>query len=820
MRDDDASSTPARFRSPANAPAASATTTGRHGPASHTAASARLLPLGAIAAGFGLAASAALAQNAAPAPAASASASAAAPATPSAAPTAARSAADAPVPLMPVVRARATREPGDRETVQATTTRIGKGEQELRDIPQSVTVVTERLIDDRNLDTLKDALRQTAGVTFLAAEGGEEDIRLRGFALQQTGDVFQDTMRDPAFYDRDTFFLDRVELIRGSASMLFGRGSTGGAVNLVTKTPRLLNEHQIDVTLGRHAYRRAVGDFNFRLGDSSAARIGAMATKADSNGAGSSLDKRGLAGAYRWGIGERHEFSVSGYVLENQNGMNYGMPYIRPTPSSPATESTLLPLDPDAYYGMASDINDGKAEIVTVQHVWRMAPRMELNTRLRHGRYERDQRAGTVRFAPAAQQPGGVAASLETFGPNTVLTRGTQLKIQDMENTFAQSDFSGTFDLGRMRHVVVAGIDAAQEKRRVYGDSPNLTGPERAALYASLGLAKPPTTVGTPRDGARIDESRRQRFETNRYTSDGVGVYLLDTVQVLPTWKLVAGVRYDRLEGDYAAHTYTYGGGTTAPGYDQLARASTASYRMKVSEPSYRAGVLWQPNERVSVHVSAANSFNTSGEAYSLSAQNANTPPEESINLELGAKIDSADGNFTTRVAAFRSTKLRERNLDPLVNLFLLSGKRHVAGAEIDFSGRLLPQWEIFASYMWLPVASIDQSTTAAQVGSRPGLTPRHSGSLWTTWTFTPRWRAGFGLNARSSQMPLNSTTVTVPRFVTGELMAEYTPWRDRFTIKANLLNVTNERYGESLYTGHYIPGAGRMLQVTGSVRF
>jgi catecholate siderophore receptor len=83
-------------------------------------------------------------------------------------------------------------------------------------------------------------LHNTAGITFLAAEGGEEDIRLRGFSLAGTGDIFVDGMRDPAFYDRDTFNLDRMEVLRGSASMLFGRGSTGGAVNQVNKLPRTM----------------------------------------------------------------------------------------------------------------------------------------------------------------------------------------------------------------------------------------------------------------------------------------------------------------------------------------------------------------------------------------------------------------------------------------------------------------------------------------------------------------------------------------------------------------------------------------------------
>ena len=163
------------------------------------------------------------------------------------------------------VKAKTDTERG-KDSLQATTTTIGKGRQELRDIPQSITIVTERLIDDRNLDTVKDALRNTAGISFLAAEGGEEDIRLRGLPLQSTGDVFVDGMRDPAFYERDTFFLDRLELIRGSASMLFGRGSTGGAVNQVTKVARLFGENQIDVTVGSHEYLRTVGDFNVKLG--------------------------------------------------------------------------------------------------------------------------------------------------------------------------------------------------------------------------------------------------------------------------------------------------------------------------------------------------------------------------------------------------------------------------------------------------------------------------------------------------------------------------------------------------------------------------
>lgn len=748
---------------------------------------AQALPLGALAAGFGLACLApqVLAQQA---------------------PAAATEPAAAEVSTLRKITVKAKKdEERGKDSLQAATTTIGKGRQELRDVAQSVTVVTEKLMDDRNLDTIKDVLKNTAGISFLAAEGGEEDIRLRGFALQSTGDVFVDGMRDPAFYDRDTFFLDRAEVLRGSASMMFGRGSTGGAVNQVTKTPRLINENQVDVTVGSHDYLRVVGDFNIRTGETSALRLGVMDTQADNNGAGSSINKTGLAGTYRTGIGEKDEFTASFYYLDNNNGMNYGMPWIRPTPTSPVSSTTLLPVDPTAYYGMASDRNHGEATMITLGHLHRFSPTMELNTRVRFGEFDRDQRSGTVRLAAAALQPGGVAASLATFGPSTVVTRGTHLKVQDVRNLYVQSDFSGKFEGLGVKHEVLAGADYAIERKRVY-----------AALSAAQGgvvPTKPTTSIGAENDGAWIDESLRSFRVGNEYLSRGLGFYAQDLVQVAPKWKVLVGARYDRLIGEYDQHAIP--NNASGP-------TTTTSYRMEVSEWSKRAGVIFQPNERMSFHLTGATSFNTSGDAYSLSAANVNVPPEESVNLELGGYLSSADGNFTSRFAIFRTTKLHERNTDPLItDLVTLSGKRHVAGAEIDLSGRLTPAWEVFGSYMWLPVANIDVGVAGSEgQGTRPSLTPQHTGTIWTTYQLTPKFRVGGGLNARSAQKGNRNPDFFAPKFITGDLMAEYKVSED-FTVKANVSNVTNKLYADSLYAGaHYVPGAGRLIQVTGSLKF
>lgn len=711
--------------------------------------------------------------------------------------------------VLPAVRAKAAVDPVGKDTLRATTTAIGKGRQELRDVPQSVTVVTEKLIDDRNLDTLKDTLRQTAGIAFQAAEGGEEDIRLRGFSLQASGDIFIDGMRDPAFYERDTFNWDRLELLRGSASMLFGRGSTGGAANQVSKQPFGMTLHEVAVTLGSGGHLRAVGDFNLRTGDDAAMRINAMVNVADNSGA--RIDKRGIAPTLRWGIGTRDEFQVGAYVLRNDNGIHYGLPWLTPGASG---GDYLWPTDPDRYYGLASDVARSGTTQAHASHVHRFGGGREIRTQLRVAGYTRDQRASAVRFAAASLQPGGLAVTADTFGDATVLQRsggtGVQLKTMNMDTVYAQSDYSGRHVWGGMEHGVQAGVDLAHEKFENFG-----------LAAGSPVLAKPRTTVGAPDDGAWIDESRRVLLRNRTFTAKGLGAYVQDLVRIAPMWKLLAGLRWDRLDGDYRNLAVAAAAGNAC------AVAPASAIGRSDSLWSRRFGVLYQPTPLQSYHLSYGTSFNTAGDAYQYDAGTANVPPEKSRNIELGAKVDSASGNLTTRLALFHATKYHERNRDAeSVNAcnYVLSGKRHAAGLEIDLSGRLTKQWEVYGSYAWIPSARVDESSGAAgteAAGSRPGLTPRHSGTLWTTYQLTPAWRVGGGLNARSSDRPVGlaaTSAIVAPRFVTADLMAEYV--QQDLSYKLSLTNVTDEHYADFLYRGHYVPGKGRGVQLTAAYRF
>lgn len=758
-----------------------------------------LLPLGALSAGMGLLATPALAQSAG-------------------------DAAVAAVTLQPVtVLGRAE---SDATSLRATTSAIGKGTQELRDIPQSVTVLTEKLIEDRRIDTLKEALHQTAGISFQAAEGGEEDIRLRGFSLAASGDIYADGIRDPAFYERDTFSFDRIELLRGSASMLFGRGSTGGVVNQVSKMPFLADANQVDLTLGSGRYTRLTGDFNRKTGATAALRVDVMKTKASGGGGSDKLDKQGLATTLRWGIGTPDELFVSGYVLHNDNGINYGLPWLRRSSAqTSANPSGIIEgLDPTNYYGAASDYNAGSAALATAGWTHRFADGGQIESAIRHGRYDRDQRASTVRFCQrtvsattgAVANPDCPAAivAADTLSGSTRLVRGTNNKVQDMTTTYAQSDYSNQFGGFGLKHEVLTGVDLAHEVFHNHA----------MAVPAGVTLNKNAsyTTIGTPDDGTGwVDESARLKRRAGAFDAKALGLYFQDLLQVAPHWKLLGGLRWDWFKGDYRTFQ-TADGGAVAVGTQLADRGRSDRLWSK------RFGVLYQPTDEASFHFSYGTSFNTSGDTYQYDDQTKNTPPEGSENYELGAKVDWLNGKLSTRAAAFYSIKTNERNRDPdsAATQALLSGKRHAAGLELDVAGRITPAWEVFASYAWTPVARIDVGAPGSiagvgeGAGTRSALTPRHSGTVWTTYQLTPALRLGGGLNARGSQTPnRNPAGIVAPSFVTADMLAEYS-LSESIAFRFNVTNLTDKLYADSLYSGHYVPGAGRTVQLTMTARF
>lgn len=661
-------------------------------------------------------------------------------------------------------------------------TEIGKGRQALRDIPQTVTVMTERLMSDRNLDDFREVLKTTAGVTFQAGETGEEDVRLRGFSLGQAGDIYVDGLRDAPLIERDTFNQDRVEVLKGSASMLFGKGSTGGVVNQVNKAPKLLQEHELNLTVGSGNQRRLTGDFNWVTGEDAALRLNVMTHQADNWGA--KVDKKGIAPTFRWGIGERDEYSVGLYHLETDGRPLYNHPWFIRNGTIVAT------LNAKNYYGLASDYLRTESTYGTFSHVHRFDADSQIKTQLRHGHYERDLWASAIAFV-------NPISSLADITASTALKRTPKGRVGQSDLTQVQSDYSGKLQAWGHTHQLIAGVDAYREDA------------QRNQSFAGTASGLD-TTVGTPNDGAWRADTRGTPA-MNRFRAQGLGVYAQDTVELVPHIKWVAGLRFDHFAGDYRD-------------------PSGSRFEMSDNLWSPRTGLLYQPDDTSSYYASAGSSYNTSGDTYQYAlgtfaaggtnAKLANTPPEKSRNFELGGKWDILSKKASLGVALFRSEKYNERNTDPDVaaTQMLLSGKRHASGMEFNLAGRLSPKWEMFYNHTWIPNASIDESNittgNAQRMGDRPALTPKHSASLWTSYLLTSQWRVGGGLNHRGAQSPEGNRNVVAPAFTTLDAMAEYS-FSDATTLKFNVNNLSNKLYADTLYRGFYGPGAPRTVQVS-----
>ncbi|MEO7336250.1 MAG: TonB-dependent receptor, partial [Caldimonas sp.] len=490
---------------------------------------------------------------------------------------------------------------------------------------------------------------------------------------------------------------------------------------------------------------------------------------------------------------------------------------------SPANPAVLVPIDPKNYYGAASDVNAGSATYGTLQYTHRFADGGAWHTVLRQGSYDRDQRASAIRFCVRSTNANtGVvtnpdcptaAPSLATISESTALTRGTNNKVQDLTTTYLQTDYSNTFSWFGRKHDVLGGVDLAREEFNNY----------TLVLPAGVTLDKntPRATLGSPDDGTAVDESLRNKVLNRNFVAKALGIYAQDLIEIVPHWKVLAGLRWDRFQGDYMSPAVVAANGSVTSAEAQRARTDSLWSR--------RLGLIYQPSETASYYFSYGTSFNTSGELYNYDAPGANAPPEQSRNLELGAKLDLLDGRVSSRVSLFHSTKYNERNRDspegqPIVD-FILSGERHAAGLELDLAGRITPKWEVFGSYAWIPSAKIDKAAfgvapSGEHEGDRPSLTLRHSGTLFTTYQLTPAFRFGGGLNARSSQTPnRNPPGIVAPSFVTADLLAEYA-FSPQIALKLNVINVTNKLYADSLYTAHYIAGQPRTVYATMTVRF
>ncbi|MCX7893499.1 MAG: TonB-dependent siderophore receptor [Burkholderiales bacterium] len=668
------------------------------------------------------------------------------------------------------VRSERDREPG---SYQPGITSVGKLEQLAKDVPQSLTIVPETLWQDQNATTLREALRNVPGLTFNAGEGGRigDNFTIRGYSA--VGDLYLDGIRDNAQYERDLFNLQQVDVLRGAASMIFGRGSTGGIVNQVSKQPVLQDQYTASLTVGNYSYARAVADLNKLVGENAAVRLNVMGTNAESSRDEVFVRRWGIAPAVRWGIGTRDEFYLAYFYLDYEGLPDYGVPFFQGRP---------LDVPVTRFYGLANaDYQRDTAGIATASWIHRFSPDTNLKTVLRQGTYKRDLWATAPRLAGNPAQ----------ITDSTAVNRQRQARGAEEQTLTLQSDFTTRFVTGTVQHWVLAGVEVLRED---------------VHRWTNVGsVANPPTTVGNPNPYPPLPPNyftSRTRTGDVYFDAGTVGLYAQDIIRFLPQWSLMLGARWDNFRADY----------------DRPLPQGDLNRTDRVW--SYRTGLLFQPSDYQSYYLAYGTAFNPSGELYALDDRTANTPPEESRNLELGGKWEAFDGNLSLAAAVFRTEKTNERNTDlSIPNLSLLSGKRHTDGIEIQAAGRLTPNWEVFAGGA-LMRAKIDQASgqQANTQGMVPINTPSYTYNVWTTYRLPEGWRVGGGFYGVGDRYANATNTNVVPGYTRWDAMLAY---EQRFyALRLNLLNLFNARYYEGVYQGHTVPGTLRAVQLTLELRY
>lgn len=636
---------------------------------------------------------------------------------------------------------------------------------DLRDVPQTVAVVNKAVMQSQGVSSLRDALRNVAGITFSAGEGGAigDSINLRGFSART--DVFLDGFRDRSQTTRDTFFLESVEVLKGPSSMTFGRGTTGGVINQVSLKPELKAFTEVGVTVGTEELYRATLDINQPLSDTAAARVNVMGHRAESTRDITENQRWGVAPSLRFGIGQPVEVSLDLLHQEGNDIPDYGLPFYNGRP---------LNVDQDKFYGLAGDWHDQTTDNATLRIKAKLSPTLTLRNSTQYGQSEVDA-APTV---PATTN-------------GSTITRSRRDRELDDKTLYNQTELVTKFATGSVKHVLLTGLELGQEE----SDRTNYTG-----------QTIPATTASNPDPYAPVGGSRKRNGGTDA-DADSAAIYVQDQLALSAQWKLIAGLRQDRFAAEVKE---------TAANGTVTRRKHTDNMR------SERAGVIYQPSDTDSYYLSYGTSFNPSAESLTLSDRTKAVDPEENRSYEIGAKWLLLGGALGVNTAAFRIEKTNMRIPSPFGGTSdVLDGEVRVDGAELELNGRLNEHWQLLASAVVMAPEIVKGSQNVSNVpvsisGNDPLNAPHHAASLWSTYTLGA-WEFGAGANYVGSRFGNNLNTTKVDGDSRLDATVAYV--QPTWELRLNGKNLSDADNFDQV-SGRAVPAAGRQWQLSGRYKF
>jgi catecholate siderophore receptor len=639
----------------------------------------------------------------------------------------------------------------------------------VRDTPQTISVLNQETLRQQGVNTLRDALRNVAGISLAAGEGGAQgdNLTIRGFSARN--DIFLDGMRDFGSYYRDPFNYQSIDVLEGPTSATFGRGSTGGVVNQESKAPQMGRLITGSLQFGSDSTRRISADVNQPLGQTRAFRLNLMGHESQVAERDVAENRRfGIAPSLAFGLGTTTRLALSYYHQQADDNPDYGVPWLFNGPA---------PVERNNYYGFRhGNYLRTDVDIATVKAQHDFNSSLTLRNQVRYGHYKRDVQITEARIAGTP--------TLDTPLDEISITRN-QIAVESQE-TFLndQLDLTLHFRTGFAEHTVVSGVEGGRET----------SSPIR---FQWSGV--PGTSLLHPDENQAFAGTAAVSSNANALAIS-FGAYVVDTVKLNRQWNLVGGVRWDRFDTRY----------------DQSA-TPVSSFDRVDQQPSYRAAVVYKPKSFASVYFDYGTSFNPSAESLSLSASNANLPPEKNRTFEVGTKWDFPSRRLSVDAAVFRTEKLNAREPDPdnpLLNV--LAGKQRVNGVQFSVTGRITDRWQVLSSYAYLDGKLVSSQYYAQAVGAQLANVPKNTFNLWSTFELPWKFTAGGGsqfVDSRTASTTAPSDPVTglvkrIPSYWLFNTMASH-PLGERMNLQLNLYNLTNRKYFDEIHPAHIVPGAG-----------
>jgi iron complex outermembrane recepter protein len=635
----------------------------------------------------------------------------------------------------------------------------------LRDIPQSIQVVPQQVLRDQQVTRIEDALRNVAGVNQTFNFGPLAFYSIRGFDVTETN-LLRDGLIDTlAGQVSELSSIERVEVLKGPASVLFGLGNPGGSINLVSKRPLRDPFYAVDATIGSYSFYRGAVDFSGPLNDSKTVLYRLNLAYRNS---GSFVDffngeSLNISPVISIALGEKTNLTLEAEYISTRDTIASGVPVIGsvlPNPNGKVSRNLNLTEPSDSFE----------------QTIFRLGYRLE------HKFDENWSLNNSFVFAfRDLFQRRTDSNGLEP--DNRTWRRSASEGSSENRNYAMTTNLIGKFSTGSIRHQLLFGFDLNRF------DNYNPVSPLFSA--ASIDIFNP--VYGQPR-GAITG------FEGFRQQTNSLGIYLQDQVALMDNLKVLLGGRFDFIDRKYEdLVSNTESGGTD-------------------SAFSPRVGIVYQPIPAISLYTSYTSSFTPPGGSYFFGVDSS-FKPERGNQYEVGVKADLND-RLSATLALFDLTRTNVTTEDPnRPNFSIQVGEQNSRGVELNLAGEVLPGWNVFAGYAYID-ARITKDNTLTP-GNRLSNSANHSFNLWTSYEIQKGnlqgLGAGIGLFFVGDRVDFNNT-YTVPNYLRTDASIFYK--RDQFRTALNFKNLFNVDYFESSLGNRVYYGQPFTVQGTVSWQF